>query len=131
MQLYPIAEVCQWLATHFDCFDRKTFRLSKYLCDKGTPRPEDLLQISRVCELPEDLDDFVVVSNMLLASSQASWVEQCLKAEPTQVKVLFLDFAQLVPDLTQLRHEALVTVHKQEFLQQPLCKWPQLLVKIT
>jgi hypothetical protein len=81
--------------------------------------------------LPEDLDDFVIVSSMLLVSSQATWIDECLRAEPMQEKVSFVNFAQLVPDLTQLRHEALISLNKQEFLQQPFFNWMQLLIKIT
>jgi hypothetical protein len=53
----------------------KTFQLSKYLCADSIPKPAALLQISRVCELPEELGDFVAVSNMLLESNQAEWID--------------------------------------------------------
>ena len=93
MQLYPKEDVCKWLVTHLDCFDKGTFQLSKYLCANNTPNPTFILQISRVCELPGDLDDFLIVSNMLHMSNRALWVEQCLKAEPMQEKISFVAFA--------------------------------------
>ena len=69
MQLYPRAEVCEWLATNYDCFGKKVFQLASYLCRENVPKPAELLEISRVCELPEDLADFVIVCNMLLESN--------------------------------------------------------------
>jgi hypothetical protein len=48
-----------------------------------------------------------------------------------QAKVSFDGFAQLIPDLTELRHQALILNNKKEFLQQPFCNWTQLLTKIT
>jgi hypothetical protein len=45
--------------------------------------------------------------------------------------VSFDDFSQLVPELTQLRHQKLVFSKTAEFLQQPFSSWMQVLSDLT
>jgi len=64
--------------------------------------------MSRVCELPSDLADYVFVCNMLLDSKQSKWVDHSLMSEAVQTKISFKDFSILVPKLTGLKHQMAV-----------------------
>ena len=51
-KIFPNPEVCKWLTEHLRLMHAESLHLARFLCSKRGVRAYDILQLSRVCEIP-------------------------------------------------------------------------------
>jgi len=129
--LYSNYETCKWVAANIACLKRSALRLMDHLEDCGSQSSRGLLQVSRVCELPSDLNVYRTVCEQFLQAEYLGWVDKLLETRPSQQEVKFDKFAELVCEITQSRRRLMVLAHKQEFCSKPFVDWLQLVQSLA
>ena len=100
--LYENDGVCRWFAQHLSLLSDPTFRLAKHLSITHDPEAYDILEIQRVCTLPQNLDIFITVCQMILANDCKTWITECLKHCPQQEQVEPEALAEILLCITQV-----------------------------
>ena len=72
--LYKDQVVCKWLAEHVSLLGKPAFSLAQHLCQHPDAMAYDLLEISRVCQLPGDLRGLAGLCKLLKPTDKLSWV---------------------------------------------------------
>ena len=121
--LYSNKDVCTWLGEHVSLLGRHVFRLSDYLCQHPVDITYTVLQISRVCHLPDNLGEFVDICKLLNGTDKLTWFTEHLAECKLIQKVTYDDFVRLVLDLTQIRYANALSVHRQKITCQPMTRW--------
>lgn len=101
--LYGNRDVCRWIACNASCLVEESLKLAKYLCEKSIAKPYDLMQISLISEVPEDMAGYIRSCNLLLNTAKMQWIQECLTKHPNQTKVKFKEFNTLVLKLIASR----------------------------
>jgi len=125
--LYNNPDVCKWLGEHVSLLGQPVFRLAKHLCQHPDAMAYNLLEISRVCHLPRDLPGFATTCKLLEGDDNLSWVLEHLNECKFVQKVSYVDFVQLVLDLTEIRWANTLKVHKPKIICQPMTKWQEVI----
>ena len=131
MKIFADPEVCRWLAEHPREMHAGSLKLASHLCSQKTAGAYDILQLSRVCEMPPMADDFVAVCRYFLKSDKKGWVHECLLGLPSQQQVPFENFAELVTKLPQVRWRDVLEKNKTSMVRRPVVEWAGYLEKLT
>ena len=83
--IFSDPEVCKWLAEHPGLMHAESLHLARFLCSKKGVRAYDILQLSRVCEVPPKADHLLTVAKHYLKSDKHKWVHECLAELPAQL----------------------------------------------
>ena len=76
--LFSDEDVVRWMALFPDQIAGASIRLASHLCESKTNHAFEILQISRVTQLPEELDIFCSVCEQFLKSDKAAWVNESI-----------------------------------------------------
>ena len=85
------------------------------------------MQISRVCERPDEYDDFTYICHLYLRSDKGSWVGESLKMCPQQLPLQFEVFTDLVYALIKTKSRDRLNKMKQSIVVHPVCEWLSLM----
>ena len=129
--LYDDDEVCRWLAQHLGLLNEPTLRLAKHLCDKHVSNAYDILEIHRVCTLPESLDTFTTVCRMILATDCKSWITEGLKHCPQQEQVDPEALAEVLICISQVNQRDFLAIHKAMIVKQPVSSWLKIITQLN
>ena len=82
-KIFSNPEVCKWLAEHLKLMHAESLHLARFLCSKKGVRAYDILQLSRVCEVPPKAENLLTVAKHFLMSDKQRWVHECLLELPS------------------------------------------------
>ena len=81
------------------------------------------MNISRVCELPSDLNLYTAFVSRYQKSDKSDWIEQGLKIQDKQQKVRFGLFAKTINKLVEYRWDRVFRKHKEAIFGRPFAEW--------
>ena len=79
---------------------QKMIDLATFICQNKTEHSYDILQISRVCEVPKKTEEFVTLCTFYMGSDKNKWVSDSLAAIAKQPKVSYEELTKIFLDLT-------------------------------
>ena len=78
-----------WMAQHVSLLGWEVFRLVDYLCLHPVNISVEVLQVSRVCQLPHDLGEFVDICKTINGTDKLAWITEHLAECKMVQKVSF------------------------------------------
>ena len=82
--IYRRKGVIEWLSSHLELINLETLGLIKFIEENESVNDFQSLNISRVCEIPEDLHVYNCFNELYLRSEKSDWIDNCLKNQPVQ-----------------------------------------------
>ena len=80
--IYRRKGVIEWLSSHLELINLETLGLIKFIEENESVNDFQSLNISRVCEIPEDLKVYNCFNELYLNSEKSDWIDDCLKFQP-------------------------------------------------
>lgn len=110
---------------------KSQLRLAKYLTTIGGGGHFDLLQLSRVIELPSDLDQLVKVTLLLVGTRFTSWVNSSLVKYPRQQQIEYEIFVGLALKMPRSRLKSVINEKGEDFASSKVSTWSTILEGLT
>jgi len=129
--IYPQQPIREWIRRSCLALSSQAARLIAYLEQKPSARAFDMLELQRVCVLPEDLGFFVMTCDLLLDSPVASWFQASLAVYATQPRLEYEQFCKLVYELGAPQRQQALMQAQEQFKKTTVSSWPQRLRELS
>ena len=115
--------VPSWICHNYEHLDKNCLPVIEYANMSLDKNSGVMLDMARVCKLPDDLDDLMILAFNLTLSDQPNFIKESLGVFPRQEKVAFEVFGDIIDFITLIQNHDLVTENKAQLLEHPIIKW--------
>ena len=129
--LYKRESVRDWFSRNIELINDDTLRLADYLEEREDLDATAYLEISRVCEVPENLFQMQVFVDLYLSSDKAEWIQNCLGRCTKQMHVNVVTFSKVVRLLIDLQWSDVFRTNMHKIIATPFHEWFDLLTALT